>query len=503
MKNKQESFTNQVVKNYFWNFLMIFLGRVGGVIFIAIVARFLLPEKYGIYSLTIAISLLFISLTNRGMNQTLSKYVSEALGKNQKQKASAYYQFIFKIKLFLTLISAALLFILAYPLTFFVFRKPDLLIPLMISSGYIILISFQNFYEYMFYSIKKVKYLTLKEVILQLSKIALVLLFLYLFPRYKILLAFFALIFSSLIAILFLYLTLKKEAGFIFKKSKIKIQKKEIVSFSINMILSGISSVVFAYTDLIVIGIFLAAEYSGYYSAAFALIGGLYGLISLTGILLPVFTQLKDSQLTNAFNQVFKYLSMISLPIIFGTIVLGKFILRVIYGYSYLQAALSLIILSILIFEFPITDSLKSLFYAKNMPKKVVKISFISLFMNITLNILFVLILMAVSTPLSAIAGVAVASVISRLFIFITLSREAKKELSIKYNYRLLVKPIISGAIMMFILLLINSFISNMTIWIGLFEIILGAFIYIIAMFVIKGITKEDLELFKILKPKL
>ena len=502
MEEKQESVTNQVIKNYFWNFLMIFLGRIGGVIFIAIVARILLPEKYGIYALATSVAILTITFTNRGINQSLSKYLSESLGQKNKKQATAYYKYFFKFKLALTLISAIIFLILSYPLTYFIFRKPPLFWPLIISSIYMICISFQNFYEYVFYTIKKVKYLTLKEAILQISKITLVLILLTLFTKNQVSLTILALIISSLIVIFFLYANLKKEITFIFKSSKQKIDKKKVSNFTFNMVLSNISGVVFACTDIIIIGIFLTSEYSGYYSAAFALIGGLYGLIALAGILLPVFTQLKENQLSNAFNQVFKYLSMISIPIIFGTIILGKHILKAVYGESYLQATLPLIFLSILIFEFPITDSLKSLFYAKNMPKKVVKISISASILNVILNISFILIILSFSTQLWAMTGVAIATVLSRFFILFSLSVSARKKLNIRYKFKFILKPLIAGISMMLILLLINTQIVNITIWIGFFEIILGASIYLIIMLAIKGITREDLELIKSLKPK-
>ncbi len=502
MKNSRGELTNQVVKNYFWNFFMMFLGRFGGMIFIIIAARLLLPEEYGIYALATAVALFLISITNKGSNQTLSKYLSEDLGRNDKKLAAAHFKFLFRVKLLISFSSAIILFALAYPLTFLVFRKPGLLIPLFISAIYLICLSFQNFYEYAFYALKKVKYLTAKEAIFQLSKIVLIIVFLTLFAKkYSTSLIIFALILSSSIAILFLSFNLKREAKFIFQKPDKNIEKKGIIKFMSSVIFSNLSTIVFSYIDIITIGIFLAAEYSGYYSVSFAIIGGLYSFISMACILLPIFTQIKKENLSRAFNEVFKYLSMLSVPIIFGVAVLGGYVLRLAYGSEYLQATPALIILSLLVFEFPVTDALISLFYAGGFPKKVIRASVIATFLNIFLNVVLVLTFLTFSTEIWAMAGVSIATVISRLFILVTLSIEARKTLNIHYNLKLLLKPLFASLVMASLILLINFYVKDMTLLLGIFEIILGALVYFLVMILLKGITKEDFQLLKLLHP--
>lgn len=503
MKTKIESTTTQVVKNSFWNFLMIFLTRVGGLIFVAIIARILLPEKYGIYALATSITLLILAFTNRGTNQTLVKYLSEALGKNKKKQAASYYKFIFKLKLLLTLVSSIILFLLAYPLTFFIFRKPDLFIPLIISSVYLFCFAFQNFYEYAFYAIKKVRYLTIKEIIHQVSRIVLVLIFFTLLSKkYHLPLTILTLVLASLITILFLFFYLKKETPFIFKKSEEKIDKKRTIKFFKNLIFSNFSGILFSYIDIVVIGILLTSVSLGYYSAALAIVGGLYGFVSIANLLLPVFTQMKKEKLTEAFNKVFRYSSMVSIPLIFGSIILGKYVLRAVYGYDYVLAVYPLIFLSFLIFEFPMTDALKSLFYAREKPEYVVKISLIALFFNIILNFSLAYILLNLVNEIWAVSGVAIATSISRLFILTFLTISARKKLDVKYSLKFIIKPIIAGAIMMFALLTINNCLTNLTLLMGIFEIILGAFIYVIIMLLLKGINKQDLALIKILISK-
>ena len=253
---KRESIQQKVIENSIWYFLMVFFMKIGGLIFTIILARMLLPEKYGIYSLTISISLLILTLTTGGTLKTLSRFVSKALGENKKMLAAAYYRFLLKIQFFLSACSASLLIILAYPLSFFVFKKPTLFLPLILSSIYIAAIYLQNFHEFLFYAIKKVKYLSITSIILQSSKILLVLIFLTLIAeKYHVSAAILALIMSSLIVISFLMFFLKKKIPFIFKKSKKTINKKSTIKLLISLIFSGISVTVFGHIDMLIIGV--------------------------------------------------------------------------------------------------------------------------------------------------------------------------------------------------------------------------------------------------------
>lgn len=498
---ERESLEQNVIENSAWYFIMTFLMKVGGLVFTIILARLLLPEKYGIFSLALSIALLILTLTTGGTLKTLSRSVSKALGENKEMLASAYYRFLLKIQFLLSGCSSLILIILAYPLSIFVFKKPSLLLPLILLSVYIAVLYLQNFYEFLFYTIKKVKYLSITNIILQTSKIILLLVFVSLIAKeYQVSAAVLALILSSLITILFLMIFLKKNIPFIFKKSKEKINKKSTINLLISLIFSGISVTIFEYTDMMIIGIFLASAYVGFYSAALTIIAGLYGFISISNVLLPAFTQMPKEKLSEALDKVFKYTSIISIPIIFGILSLGKYFLKFIYGSEYLPAALPLFFLSILIFEFPMTNNLNSVFFARAKPKPVIKVTLLATVLNIILSISLIFLFLRIS-PIWAIVGAAIATSVSKLFIFVMLSITARRKLKVFYNPRRIIKPLIAGAIMAIFLFLINSQIKDISLLIGILEVFLGALIYTLVLIAIKGLTKQDYLLFKFLKP--
>lgn len=122
-----------------------------------------------------------------------------------------------------------------------------------------------------------------------------------------------------------------------------------MLRFTGYLTIGGIASIVFTYVDSVMIGIFMPAEYVGYYRASYTVIGAVAGILSLPLALFPVFVQLEGDDLRNAFNRVFKYSAMLAVPASFGLLAISKEIVLVIYGPEYLSAVPVFWILSFLI----------------------------------------------------------------------------------------------------------------------------------------------------------
>ena len=120
----------QVIKNSFWNIMSSILNRIGGFILAIMLSKLLMPEGFGRYSLVMAISFIFITFSDLGINQTLIRYVSLKIDKSNSESA-LYAQYLFRMKLFVTIIFSLALFLMAYPLSFFIFKNYSLF-PLLI-----------------------------------------------------------------------------------------------------------------------------------------------------------------------------------------------------------------------------------------------------------------------------------------------------------------------------------------------------------------------------------
>ena len=492
-----ESVNEGIAISSFWNFIMVLFSRLGGLIFIVLIARYLMPEGFGIYNLALSISLILLYFIDSGINQSLLRYVSEALGKNNKKLATANSKYLLKLKMLIALALSILLMLLAYPLSNYVFNKPDLFLPLMFIGAYILSSAYGSFYNSYFYIIKKVKYLTIKQFFFEILRIVGVLiLFSLAAQEYYVLGTLLILALTIFLATLYLIYNLKKLIPYIFEKSNEHVEKKRILKFFFYMGLMGSLLVVFGYIDTIIIGILLESAYVGFYSAALALAGGIWSFLNLSYILLPVFTQLKKHDLETSINKVFKYISILAVPSIFGIFILGRYFIRAIYGYEYLPAVLPFYILSLLILVIPITSVIVSLFSAKDKPRYVINIIVIAIVLNILLDIILISYLAKTSLDL-AIAGAAIATIISELFYLFSLLSYTKRKLKIKLQPIHLMKPIISGAIMYLVLHFLTRNLPEINLLIGALTVILGAAIYITVMFLIKGLNKEDIQLVK------
>jgi len=492
----KKDLTSKVVEGGFWGGFANFLNRLGALIFTILLARVLFPENFGLYSLTMSIAFVFMTFADLGINEVLIRYFSFCKNKNKK---AAYFQYIFKIKIFLSLLVSFILLITAYPLSFFIFRKPQLLYPLIFSSLFIFSSSIVFFFSLFFYAVKKTKYIALGEIISQIVKFTItILIFVLLSSIYYILGIIAGLILTNSIVLLFLILWIKKLTPSIFKKVKEKIDKKQVIKFLGYVAIVTMTGILFTYIDTLMLGFFVSFSYIGYYRVAFSLIFGLISLFTYLGlVLLPVFSSIGNKRLEKAFNRSLRFILIFSIPCTFGVLALGKYIIRILYGYEYLPAAFPLYILSFLLITWIPTTVMLTIFLSKGKPKTIAKINLISLFLDIILNYILISSLLKIS-ELWAITGAAFATIISRYFLFFYTIKTIKKKLNIKLEKINLVKPVIAGLIMFLFLHLINTFIiKDMTLVLGITELILAVFVYFIVMYLIVGITKEDVQVLR------
>lgn len=487
-----DKITREIAIGSFWNFMLTLFARLGSIFFVIIIARFLLPDSFGIYTLAVSISLILLVTIDTGINQTLLKYVAEALNQKDKRLATATFRYLYKLKVVITLIVTLSLIILAYPLSQFIFRKSSLFMPLVFSSMYILVNSIGSFYSSYFYIIKKLGHVTIRQIIFEVLRIFGVLgMFLILARNYHIVGVIGVLTISTVISILYLLYHIKKISPFLSEKTNEKIDKKKIIRFSVYFGAIGSMLVIFGYIDIIMIGIFLEAKYVGYYSAALALVTGIWGFLSLSQIVLPIFTELNNDQIQKEFNKIFKYLSLLAVPSIFGIFVLGKYFIIFIYGYEYLPAVSSFYVLSLLIFIIPLLDLIIPIFSAKDKPKLIIKGLVLSTILNILLNFILINIFLKISSVM-AITAASIATFISQSFYLVFLLIYLKKELGINSNFNHLIKPLIASSLMVLILFIINLNINDINIFIGALEIFLGIIIYFILFYLMKGFDKED-----------
>lgn len=494
---KRNKLKERIVKNSFWNLSYLILGKIGALIFTIILARYLTPDGYGLFSIVLSVCMIFFTFGDLGLNYALNKYLSESL-KKDKSKVAAYYSYILKVRVHLALWTSIIFILLAYPIAHYVFHNDILTIPLIVSSIYIFAYAFDAFYSQIFYAIEKVEYLSLREAIYQVMRILFVLIiFNFVSVKYHLSSIYFSFAIVSLVMIFYGLYYSKKFLPEMFDKPKDNIDKKRILKFMGYLTLASISGVFFSYIDSVMLGIYASPEYVGYYRAAFTLVFGVAGLLSFPNmILLSVFSKLNKNKVNLIFEKAVYYTSLLTLPAIAGLIVLGNYFIKLLYGSSYLPAAIPLYYLSIMILPAVLVGIFLSLFSAENNPQIFAKLVVISSAINIILNYILIKSLIIISQEW-AMAGAAIATSISWIFYLLALCYAVRKRIDIRKVGISLIKPLIGSIVMFIAILIFLSKVRDVNILNGVFVVILGFVVYFVVMLLIRGITYSDLKLFK------
>jgi len=495
---KSENFSSIVVKNSAYQFIRIGISRVGGLIFSIILARLLLPELFGIYSLALSIVLIVFTLTDLGIGGTATRYISEALGINNKPLARSYFRYLLKLKGLLVCVAIIIVLLSSKFIANNIFDKPLLYLPLIFSCLYILTYSLATFIMNIFICLKDIKKLSIIELNLQILRVIFAFIaLLVLSSKYKVSGIFIALAFAYLLSFLLSLKLLNKNRDIIFGKT-INIDKQRVFNFLKFTSLGGISILFFGSIDTLMLGYFVEAAYIGFYRAALGLVCAVAGLLAFSSVLLPIFIQANKERLIRGFNQTMRYTLILVIPITLGVVCVVKYFISAVYGNEYLLAALPLYFLAILIIVLPLESLYSMIFSIKENPKFLAKFLSISLITNIILNLIFIKVFFGTNN-INIMIGVAIATVCSRLFYCVTMIIKTRKAYNIKPKIKYVWKILIASGVMVCFLLIYNS-IVDMNLFLGILEIIIAGGLYFGLLFLLKELTKEDLNVLKLLK---
>ncbi len=493
---KNQNLSKLALKNSGYSLLCNIILKVSGLIFTMIIARMLMPELFGLYSLAFSIISIFLVFTSFGLEETFLRYLADALGKKNMPKARSYFKFLAKIKGLLVLLVVLIVVFSSKLISYNLYKNPLLFYPLLFSCLFLIMESLWSFFATFFTAVKRLEITVILNVFLQVFKILFSLLALILlsdtFKVSGLFIAFF--ISDAIILITTIAILIKINKGF-FSGPVSDINKKKVLSFLGFMGIASLSLALFGTLDTLILGKFVASEYLGYYRAALSLIFTIAALYSSSGILLPIFTQIHGDRFHRGFKKVMRYMLLLSVPTTIGVLFLGKYFIKVVYGNEYLLGSSALYFSSIAIIAIPLVGVYSIIFQSKEKSKIVSKAVLISLALNVILDLIAIYIFKA--NPLNVIASVALATALSRAILLVLLAFYAKKEFGMKIT-GIRLKSIIISTLVMGLFLFVYSKIVNMNLLLGIIEMILAAAIYLGMLIITKGVDKEDWKLINI-----
>lgn len=495
LDKENQNLSKLAVKNSGYTLLYNIVLKLGGLIFTMIIARMLLPELFGVYSLVLSIITIFMVFANLGIDDTLLRYLSFSFGKKKISQVRSYFKFLFKIKILTVFTVVILVAVLSKLLSYNLYKNPLLFYPLVFSCLFLIMESFCSFFTTFFTALKELKTLVILNGFLQIFKISFSLLALLLLSDVFKVSGLFVAFFLSGAIILFITISIlfRRDRNF-FVGPKENINKGKVLRFLGFMGIANLSLVFFGSVDTLMLGKFVSLEYLGYYRVALSLVATIASLLSLAGLFLPFFTQITGKRFIRGFYKTMRYLLILSIPATAGICFLSKYMIKAIYGNAYLPGVSSIYFLSLLIITTPLIGLYSIIFQSKEKPQIISKSVLFSLFANILFNVLVIFLFR--NNPLFMIAGIGLATSLSRILLLSLLVIYAKKEFKFNIKGIGLRAPVFATIVMSAFLLTFNHLVNINIFW-GIIEVILGAGIYFVVMILIKGINKEDLNLLK------
>ncbi len=428
--------TGLVIKNSIYQFSKDITAKVGSLIFTIIIARLLLPELFGLYSLALSTIIIFTAISQLGINQVLVRFISKEFGKKTR-RLKAYLLYLGKIKIILVFFSAIVLLISANYIANNFYQKP-IFLALLAGVFYIIFIQIMRFLQSMLQASNYFKAIFKREIIFQISRIILVPLAVVFAIKYSLsneislMLIILFLALSLFLTSLFLFFDVKKIYSKKLKNEKAnKLQKKQktvINKFILATIAFILSGIFFGNIDRVMLGYFVQAEFIGYYTASFSLVGALATLIGFAAIVvLPIFSRLKGKRLEQGFKKSIRITFLFSIGTFLATLILAYFVILIVYGKEYLLATNILRILSLLLFTIPIMAIYQAYYISQGKPQTAAKILILATILNIFLNYILITSLLPYG-HLAAVYGAAIATIISQGFLLGGLILKRKKK---------------------------------------------------------------------------
>ncbi|MFW6283747.1 MAG: polysaccharide biosynthesis C-terminal domain-containing protein, partial [Minisyncoccales bacterium] len=235
-----------------------------------------------------------------------------------------------------------------------------------------------------------------------------------------------------------------------------------------------------------------------FYRAALNLVLAVSSLFGFGTVLLPVFTGITKERLERGFQKTVRYIIMFTIPAVVGIVIVARYFILAVYGQEYLPASIPLYALSLIVFISPLISVYSTVFQSKEKAKDLSKIVAYSLVLNILLNLVLIKYfpIWFNKGPEFAILGAAVATVLSRCFYLLALFQISKKSFKIKTKFPDLEKFLLSSLVMAGFLVFFKNFVDINWVF-GVIEILAGIVIYFITLYLLKGLKKEDIVLFK------
>ncbi|AUB58485.1 polysaccharide biosynthesis protein [Methanobacterium sp. MZ-A1] len=499
-----------------------FIFRVGGYIYRFVTANLLGPAGFGILNLALPTQSILIQIASGGMPPAIAKHVSEYSAQGDEEMVKQVIHTSLKIVIVLGLFFSLIIFLLADPLAYGYFHKPEAALPLklvaLITPFSVVVGVFRGAFQGVFQMGNIVITKAFEQVFMISSAIILI------WVGFQVAGAVTGTAIGFLFSALAGYYLYRRGLGKRLKDVKLSFTLKQelslakvLIIFALPVLITGLAeTALFDAIGNFIVGRYLASEQLGFYGAATP-VARLPLIISMSvaTAVLPATAEamgLKNRHVLKGYvNQSYRYVSLVVLPMCVGTFVFATPIMKLLYVNSaYMNGAAALQLLSIGMLFFTIYTVSSSIAQGLGKPYLPMIILIAGVILDVALSMYLV--------PLYGITGAAAATTITALFIMSTIVWKTLQVADVKLEYKDLGRIVLAAGIMGAVLLLIpqSLLISSATLssslsnsitffskyFVFLLVMILAATVYVVALILVGGLKNSDISAIRKLSNK-
>jgi len=464
-----------IFKNTFWLAFAEGVSRFLKLILIIYVARILGATEYGKFTFALAFVSLFAIFSDLGLSQITTR---EFARDNEREKEISS---LFSLKILLGLGTLILILIGS----FFITPEPVIRSLIWILGIYTILASFGAIIFAFFQARQKMEYQAMTQILEAILVTAAGFFVILNFP--SVINLSYSYLFAGFAALIFI-LTLFHFKVFPLRISFEKSIWQKFLSLSWPLALAGIFGSIYTQTDSIMMGYWGQITQTGWYNAAYRIIGVTLvpaGLIatSFYPVLSKFFKESRE-KLQRTWNYFMESMIFLAVPIVVGGIALAPRIIDWIYDPSYFPSILAFQILIVMAGISFLSGPFGQVLVVSNQQKKLFWVTLSGAIINVILNLILI--------PKFSLYGAAFTTVVTVLLIFFLLFHLTSKLTPIKpINLKFLFSFIIaalSSTLMYFVVIQPQIYYLNV-----ILSISIGAGVYLICFFVYKSIVGKIL----------
>ncbi|MFH0854303.1 MAG: flippase [bacterium] len=470
-------YSKEIAKNTSYFTIANILQKIIAFFYVAIISRIIGPSDLGVYTYALSVTSIFGIFIDIGFEKVLIREIAK-----NKDKAQNFFSNILGIKLPLSFLTLAIIFIITYFQNY-----PPLTKELIYISAFLMsLDSFNLSMECVLRGFQNLKYESISVVICQIATFVIGVCGI-LANKNNLKILVIALLIGSLWRFFFALTILIKKYNIYPKLKYDKTILRFLLKISFPFAIAGIFLKIYSYADSVLLFNLAGKTAAGLYGLPYRAVTAFQFIpMAFMAALFPAlsffYVSSKES-LKKAFEMALIYLSIICVPIIFGVIVLAKEIILKFFGPPFLPSVFALqILISNLLFiflDFPAGTVLNACDHER--------INTILMCFAMVINIISNLILI----PKYTFIGASISMIISTLFLVITRLYFSYKisNFDIFNVFIKILKALIAGLVMGIAIWHLKSFTNFYLV------IIIGAVIYPTVLYCIRGIEKNDIKL--------